>query len=110
MAVRNDPEVAEYGAGSVPTVAIGTQPAPPSVLGFSPEDWPWRTRPAQRSHKRLRPASPNRLPDKHQAPTSRQSRRISMPFTTVGTENSGNIDLYYEDHGSGGPVVLIHGY
>jgi hypothetical protein len=26
-----------------------------------------------------------------------------MPFTTVGTENSGNIDLYYEDHGSGDP-------
>jgi non-heme chloroperoxidase len=25
-------------------------------------------------------------------------------------ENSGNIDLYYEDHGSGKPVVLIHGY
>jgi pimeloyl-ACP methyl ester carboxylesterase len=33
-----------------------------------------------------------------------------MPFATVGTENSGNIDLYYEDHGSGDPVVLIHGY
>jgi non-heme chloroperoxidase len=25
-------------------------------------------------------------------------------------ENSGNIELYYEDHGSGKPVVLIHGY
>jgi len=33
-----------------------------------------------------------------------------MPYTTVGKENSGNIDLYYEDHGSGKPVVLIHGY
>ena len=33
-----------------------------------------------------------------------------MPFVTVGKENSGNIDLYYEDHGSGQPVVLIHGY
>jgi non-heme chloroperoxidase len=33
-----------------------------------------------------------------------------MPFTTVSKENSGNIDLYYEDHGSGNPVVLIHGY
>ncbi len=33
-----------------------------------------------------------------------------MPYVTVGTENSGNIELYYEDHGSGQPVVLIHGY
>jgi pimeloyl-ACP methyl ester carboxylesterase len=33
-----------------------------------------------------------------------------MPYVTVGKENSGNIDLYYEDHGSGNPVVLIHGY
>jgi non-heme chloroperoxidase len=33
-----------------------------------------------------------------------------MPFVTVGKENSGNLDLYYEDHGSGKPVVLIHGY
>ncbi|BCA53751.1 arylesterase [Nitrospira sp. KM1] len=33
-----------------------------------------------------------------------------MPYVTVGEENAGNIDLYYEDHGSGKPVVLIHGY
>jgi non-heme chloroperoxidase len=33
-----------------------------------------------------------------------------MPFITVGKENSTNIDLYYEDHGSGEPAVLIHGY
>src|SRR5579872_6388217 len=33
-----------------------------------------------------------------------------MPYVTVGKENSGNIDLHYEDHGSGQPVVLIHGY
>ena len=33
-----------------------------------------------------------------------------MPYVTVGKENSGNIDLYYEDHGEGKPVVLIHGY
>jgi non-heme chloroperoxidase len=33
-----------------------------------------------------------------------------MPHITVGKENSENIDLYYEDHGSGNPVVLIHGY
>jgi non-heme chloroperoxidase len=33
-----------------------------------------------------------------------------MPYVNVGEENSGSIDLYYEDHGSGSPVVLIHGY
>jgi non-heme chloroperoxidase len=33
-----------------------------------------------------------------------------MPYATVGRENSGDIELYYEDHGSGRPVVLIHGY
>jgi pimeloyl-ACP methyl ester carboxylesterase len=33
-----------------------------------------------------------------------------MNYVNVGKENSGNIDLYYEDHGSGKPVVLIHGW
>lgn len=33
-----------------------------------------------------------------------------MPYITVGVENSGSIDLYYEDQGSGSPVVLIHGW
>src|SRR5450631_4614153 len=33
-----------------------------------------------------------------------------MPYITVGKETSGDIELYYEDHGSGQPVVLIHGY
>src|SRR5580704_1111080 len=33
-----------------------------------------------------------------------------MSYVTVGKENSSNIDLYYEDHGAGQPVVLIHGY
>lgn len=33
-----------------------------------------------------------------------------MPYVSVGQENSGSIDLYYEDHGSGRPVVLIHGW
>jgi non-heme chloroperoxidase len=33
-----------------------------------------------------------------------------MPYVAVGRENSGDIELYYEDHGSGQPVVLIHGY
>ncbi len=33
-----------------------------------------------------------------------------MPFVNVGKENTGSIDLYYEDHGMGKPVILIHGY
>ena len=33
-----------------------------------------------------------------------------MPYINVGKENSADIDLYYEDHGAGQPVVLIHGY
>lgn len=33
-----------------------------------------------------------------------------MPYVNVGQENSGSIDLYYEDHGSGKTVILIHGW
>jgi non-heme chloroperoxidase len=33
-----------------------------------------------------------------------------MPFVMAGTENSAGIEIYYEDHGAGQPVVLIHGY
>jgi len=33
-----------------------------------------------------------------------------MPYVKVGKQNSGEINLYYEDHGSGDPVILIHGY
>src|SRR6516165_7014755 len=33
-----------------------------------------------------------------------------MPFVKVGTENSAGIEIHYNDHGSGKPIVLIHGY
>jgi non-heme chloroperoxidase len=33
-----------------------------------------------------------------------------MPHVTVGTENGAPIEIHYEDHGAGQPVVLIHGY
>jgi non-heme chloroperoxidase len=33
-----------------------------------------------------------------------------MPRITVGSENDAPIEIHYEDHGSGQPVVLIHGY
>jgi non-heme chloroperoxidase len=33
-----------------------------------------------------------------------------MNYINVGKENSGTIDLYYEDQGTGQPIVLIHGW
>src|SRR5919204_3132073 len=33
-----------------------------------------------------------------------------MAYITVAKENSTAIELFYEDHGSGSPVILIHGY
>ncbi len=33
-----------------------------------------------------------------------------MSYIMVGQENSQPIEIYYEDHGSGSPVVLIHGW
>src|SRR4051812_11823165 len=35
---------------------------------------------------------------------------MSMPRIAVGTENDAPIEIHYEDHGRGQPVVLIHGY
>src|SRR3981081_1594347 len=40
--------------------------------------------------------------------TQREGPTLST--ITVGRENTDDIDLYYEDHGTGPPVVLIHGY
>lgn len=33
-----------------------------------------------------------------------------MPFVKVGVENTADIEIHYQDHGSGRPIVLIHGY
>jgi len=33
-----------------------------------------------------------------------------MPYIKVDTENTMDIELYYEDHGTGPTVVLVHGY
>ena len=33
-----------------------------------------------------------------------------MNYMNVGKENSGNIDIYHEDHRTGKPTVLIHGW
>jgi non-heme chloroperoxidase len=33
-----------------------------------------------------------------------------MPYVKVGTENSADIKIHYDDHGTGAPIVLIHGF
>ena len=33
-----------------------------------------------------------------------------MSIVKVGTENSADIEIHYRDHGSGKPILLIHGY
>jgi pimeloyl-ACP methyl ester carboxylesterase len=33
-----------------------------------------------------------------------------VPTVTVGQQNNADIEIHYEDHGAGQPVVLIHGY
>jgi non-heme chloroperoxidase len=35
---------------------------------------------------------------------------IGVPRISVGIENEAPVEIHYEDHGSGRPVVLIHGY
>jgi hypothetical protein len=64
------------GAGSVPTVAIGTQAAPHYPLGFDPEDWLWRTRPAQpdtQSERTVDTQPPHRQPSSPNRQTSEEN-------------------------------------
>jgi non-heme chloroperoxidase len=42
--------------------------------------------------------------------TTQQIKEQEMPSLIVGSENDVAIEIHYEDHGSGQPVVLIHGY
>lgn len=43
-------------------------------------------------------------------PNELMSMEKALPYLNVGQENSGSIKIYYEDHGSGKPVILIHGW
>jgi non-heme chloroperoxidase len=44
------------------------------------------------------------------SPSAESTVADTRGFIKVGQENSTSIELYYEDHGSGPPVVLIHGW
>src|SRR5437016_855698 len=47
---------------------------------------------------------------RRQLPAPNRKLGLPMAKVTVGQENRTDIEIYYEDHGSGQPVVLIHGY
>src|SRR3954463_4322561 len=49
-------------------------------------------------------------PDASRSGTRNQRKEATMPFVKVGSENGADIDIHYNDHGTGVPVVLIHGY
>src|SRR3954454_2579809 len=72
--------------------------SPPAFRPDLPAELPWRTNVLYDS----------RQPKNERSPYPARGR--TMGYITVGTENSTDIDLYYEDHGTGQPVVLIHGY
>ena len=50
------------------------------------------------------------LNDSSQSKHSENKGELMNSYIKVGQENSTPIELYYEDHGSGSPVVLIHGW
>src|ERR1700691_1452717 len=82
-------------------------PKPSSTRPKCDRHWPVAI-PPRRKLMSNASAAPNRrgLPG-----SSTASSTASLgSFVKVGQENSTSIELYYEDHGSGSPVVLIHGW
>jgi non-heme chloroperoxidase len=50
------------------------------------------------------------LGESSQSTHPERKREPMSSYIKVGQENSTPIEVYYEDHGSGSPVVLIHGW
>ena len=69
----------------------------------------WRSPLAARMGLGATSAEPNKM-NAVQAEPCMKREGDAVSFIRVGRENSTSIDLYYEDHGSGAPVVLIHGW
>src|ERR1700692_3762197 len=64
-----------------------------------------------RHSRRLPHTSRTETVAESQQSTHPERRREPMSsYINVGEENSTPIEVYYEDHGSGSPVVLIHGW
>src|SRR3954470_343529 len=83
-----------------------------------PSDWSICMRAASATEKRAQQAGAIERSELAIGPAARAPtvcsppprREPDMPCCEVGTENGAPIEIYYEDHGSGQPVVLIHGY
>ena len=74
----------------------------------------WLRLPIPTSSFRLKAAPQHRCKaPRHLSPTPQLvsvTERSPVSKLTVGKENNAAIEIYYEDHGTGQPVVLIHGY
>ena len=97
-----------YGAGGVPGAGAALPQTREPGRGFHGFDAPARSAtviPIAISRRNRPAAAPQ-----PGAGGSSLTQGGLMPTVTVGQENSSDIEIYYEDHGAGQPVVLIHGY
>jgi pimeloyl-ACP methyl ester carboxylesterase len=96
------------GGGDAPTIHAATGGEPARAGGASRRDFVFATAAAAVP---LLAGVTSRAAVAAPAPTiPDRPRSTTMGTVTVGRENSTNIDIYYEDHGAGRPVVLSHGW
>jgi non-heme chloroperoxidase len=56
------------------------------------------------------PHTSHALSESSQSMQSDRRKESMSSYIKVGQENSTPVEIYYEDHGSGSPVMLIHGW